>query len=121
MIVEDLALLCEDRFNETDIRIIMSDYVFAMQDDNDTAAALKNYFSGEVRQKSHKSSALLLLRKYGGVSFHEDGRTCWARRKLFWGTSIPNTAKKSLLLQGCRVLLLALYDGDLGTRSLRLK
>lgn len=72
MIVEDVALLCEDRFAEEDIRMIMADYVFAQQDDNDTMAALRKYFSGQVHQQAIKTLPFTSSRKYGGVSFHED-------------------------------------------------
>jgi len=115
MIVEDLALLCEDRFNETDIRIIMSDYVFAMQDDNDTAAALKNYFSGEVRQKAIKVLPFSSSRKYGGVSFHEDETYVLGAPEVILGNEYPKYSEKIdyYSSRGCRVLLLALYDGDL--------
>ena len=49
MIVEDRPAL-RGPFNETDIRIIMSDYVFACRA-TATPPALKNYFSGEVRRR----------------------------------------------------------------------
>lgn len=41
MVVEDVALLNEKRYAIEDVRMIMADYVYAMQDDNDTMAALK--------------------------------------------------------------------------------
>jgi cation-transporting ATPase E len=120
MIVEDLALLCEDRFNEADIRMIMSDYVYAMQDDNDTAAALKNYFSGEVRQKAIKALPFSSARKYGGVSFHEDETYILGAPEIILGVEYPKYSEKIdyYSSRGCRVLLLALYDGDLEDQEL---
>ena len=50
MIVEDVCPLCDDRFTLDDIRMIMADYVYAMQADNDTMAALRRYFTGEKTQ-----------------------------------------------------------------------
>ena len=46
MIVDDIVPLVPDRFCEDDIRSIMADYVSAMQSDNDTMIALKQYFDG---------------------------------------------------------------------------
>jgi cation-transporting ATPase E len=72
MIVEDIALLCEDRYIADDIRMIMSDYVYAMQDDNDTMAALRKYFTNAKTQNAIASLPFTSVKKYGGVSFHED-------------------------------------------------
>ncbi len=55
MIVKDIALLHEDRFNEDDIRMIMSDYVGNIGADNETMIALKKYFSGVVSQYAAKT------------------------------------------------------------------
>ena len=49
MIVEDVCPLCDDRFTLEDIRMIMSDYVYAMQADNDTIDVYK-------RQSSSRSA-----------------------------------------------------------------
>ncbi|MEG1165404.1 MAG: HAD-IC family P-type ATPase, partial [Oscillospiraceae bacterium] len=70
MIVEDICLLCEDRFIEDDIRMIMADYVYAMQDDNDTMAALRKYFNGEHQQTALETLPFTSVKKYGGVSFY---------------------------------------------------
>lgn len=115
MIVEDLSLLCEDRFNEDDIRMIMSDYVFAMQADNDTMVALKKYFSGTVRQKAKKTLPFSSARKYGGVSFHEDETYILGAPEIVLSDDYHKYSEKIdyYSSRGCRVLLLALYDGDL--------
>ena len=72
MILEDICLLCEDRFTADDIRLIMSDYVAALQDDNDTMAALRKYFKAQVNQTAVETLPFTSVKKYGGVSFHED-------------------------------------------------
>ena len=72
MIVEDVCPLCDDRFTLDDIRMIMADYVYAMQADNDTMAALRHYFTGEKTQDATATLPFSSAKKYGGVSFHED-------------------------------------------------
>jgi cation-transporting ATPase E len=73
MVVEDLVTLDEEIASEEELREIMADYVYAMQNDNETMAALKHYFSGKA---THKASAVLPFssaRKYGGVALRKNG------------------------------------------------
>lgn len=72
MIVEDVCPLCDDRFTLDDIRMIMADYVYAMQADNDTMAALRRYFTGEKTQDATATLPFSSAKKYGGVSFHDE-------------------------------------------------
>ena len=72
MTVDDVVLLQPDRFIVDDVRMIMADYVYAMQADNDTMAALKRYFTGDVRQTALHALPFRSAKKYGGVLFHED-------------------------------------------------
>ena len=115
MIVEDVCLLCSDRYVEDDIRMIMSDYVYAMQDDNDTMAALRKYFSGEHRQIAAETLPFTSVKKYGGVSFHEDETYILGAPDVILGARYAQYADKIdyYSKKGCRVLLLALYDGRL--------
>ena len=48
MIVKDLISLNEETDDEQELRSIMADYVYAMQNDNETMAALKRYFDGKI-------------------------------------------------------------------------
>ncbi|MCF0120227.1 MAG: HAD-IC family P-type ATPase, partial [Oscillospiraceae bacterium] len=50
MTVKGIVPLCEEELGEEAIRRIMSDYVGATGDGNDTMAALKNYFGGSGRR-----------------------------------------------------------------------
>lgn len=122
MMVEDVALLNEKRYAIEDIRMIMADYVYAMQDDNDTMAALKKYFTGKVNQTAEKTLPFSSSKKYGGVSFHADETyvlgapdvilaSCGDREK--YSAEIEKYSAR-----GCRVLLLALYDGSLDDERL---
>ena len=115
MIVEDVVLLKENSFTESDIRLIMSDYVYAMQDDNDTMAALRRYFTSEASQKAIATLPFTSSNKYGGVTFNSKETYMLGAPEILlkenymeYKTSIDTYAAK-----GCRVLLLGLYDGKL--------
>lgn len=120
MVVEDVHLLCEDRFIIEDIRMIMADYVYAMKDDNDTMAALRKYFTGEVHQKADKTLPFTSVKKYGGVSFHDDETYILGAPEVMLGAEYSEYEKliEGYSAKGCRVLLLALYDGGLEDESL---
>ena len=120
MIVEDVCLLCEDRFVADDIRMIMSDYVFAMQDDNDTMAALRRYFKGEHKQTALETLPFTSVKKYGGVSFHDDETYILGAPDVVMGENYGEIREKVDFYskKGCRVLLLAIYDGNLTDESL---
>ena len=115
MIVEDVHLLCADRFVEEDIRMIMSDYVFAMGAENDTMDALHRYFKGEVNQSAIKTLPFTSAKKYGGVSFDVEETYVLGAPDIIMGERYDECREKVELYssKGCRVLLLAIYDGDL--------
>lgn len=120
MIVEDICLLCEDRFVAEDIRMIMSDYVYAMQDDNDTMAALRKYFNGKQTQVAAATLPFTSVKKYGGVSFHEDETYLVGAPDVILGERYSEYADiiDKYSAKGCRVLLLALYSGNLNDEVL---
>ncbi len=119
MVVEDIVLLCPDRFIADDIRMIMADYVAAMQSDNDTMAALRKYFTGHVNQEAIAALPFSSKRKYGGVSFHEDETYLLGAPEVLLGEEIGEYADviDDYASKGCRVLLLTLYDGALTDES----
>lgn len=120
MIVEDICLLCEDRYVADDIRMIMSDYVYAMRDDNDTMAALRKYFIGKKTQDAIETLPFTSVKKYGGVSFHDDETYILGAPDIILGSRISEYEEKINFYskKGCRVLLLALYDGKLSDEKL---
>ncbi|MDR0952232.1 MAG: HAD-IC family P-type ATPase [Oscillospiraceae bacterium] len=120
MIVEDVHLLREDRYIKDDIRMIMSDYVYSMQDDNDTMAALRKYFNGKQNQRAVETLPFTSVKKYGGVSFHEDETYLLGAPDIILGESYGAYKEKVdfYSAKGCRVLLLALYDGALTDEAL---
>ena len=115
MTVEDVHLLCEERFVEDDVRLIMADYVYAMQADNDTMAALRRYFTGEVKQKAIHTLPFSSAKKYGGVSFHDDETYLLGAPDVLLAHQDVEFDEliESYSSQGCRVLLLGMYDGSL--------
>ncbi len=120
MIVEDICPLCDDRFTLEDIRMIMSDYVYAMQADNDTMAALRRYFTGEKTQDATATLPFSSAKKYGGVSFHaEETYLLGAPDVLLAGRENPYQEQiEGYSAKGCRVLLLGMYDGALSDETL---
>ena len=120
MVVEDLVLLCPDRFIADDVRMIMADYVHAMQSDNDTMAALRKYFTGKVSQQAIEALPFTSVKKYGGVSFHEDETYLLGAPEILLGSRLGEYAGviDRYSARGCRVLLLTLYDGRLDDEEL---
>ena len=120
MIVEDIALLCEERYVESDIRMIMSDYVYALGSENDTMDALNRYFQGEVYQTAAETLSFSSSKKYSGVSFHDDETYLLGAPEILLGDDYAEYAEKIdyYSQKGCRVLLLALYDGSLSDEEL---
>ena len=116
MTVEDIVPLDESTWTDSDIRLIMSDYVFAMQADNDTMVALKKYFTGEARQKAVKVMPFTSAKKYGGATF-EDGNTfLLGAPEIITASKIDESVKDEIdrcSSTGSRVLLLAKYSGSL--------
>jgi len=115
MVVEDTVALCPDRYTRDDVRLLMSDYVFAMQADNDTMIALKRFFSEEHSQTAERILPFSSSRKYGGVSFHRDECYILGAPDIILGAAVTDYASviDEYLAKGCRVLLLARYYGDL--------
>ncbi len=120
MVVEDVVPLCPDRFIEEDIRMVMADYVHAMRSDNDTMAALRKYFTGEIMQEAQEALPFSSAKKYGGVSFHEDETWLLGAPEILLGERYGEYAKtiEEYSANGCRVLLLTLYDGALSDEEL---
>ncbi len=120
MIVEDIVPLCPDRFIDDDIHMIMADYCAAMRGDNDTMAALRKFFTGEVTQRAIAALPFTSAKKYGGVSFHEDETYILGAPEVILGEHLDEYRDKidAYSAKGCRVLLLAWYDGQLTDEAL---
>lgn len=120
MAVEDVVPLCEERFAASDIRAIMEDYVYAAQDDNDTMAALRRYFTGKARQKAVATLPFTSAKKYGGVSFDREETYLLGAPEILLQEQYAGYAPQieAYAAKGCRVLLLALYSGQVSDETL---
>ena len=121
MVVEDIIPLSPDLFSEEDIRLLMADYVHAMQGDNATMAALRKYFRGHARQKAQESLPFSPDRKYGGVCFKKDETYLLGAPEVLMGVEYTKYYQEMVdkySSQGCRVVLLCMYDGQLSDPEL---
>ena len=118
--IVDIVPLCPDRFIAEDIHMIMADYCAAMRGDNDTMAAMRKFFTGEVNQRAIAALPFTSAKKYGGVSFHEDETYLLGAPEVILGGEFDAYREKidHYSAKGCRVLLLALYDGQLTDEAL---
>ena len=115
MIVEDIAMLDEERFAIDDVRMIMSDYASAMGDENETMEAIGRYFTGELYQTATETLPFSSARKYGGVAFHEDEVYLLGAPDILLAGNYEEYRERVEFYsaRGCRVLLLGMYDGSL--------
>ncbi|MBQ7827531.1 MAG: HAD-IC family P-type ATPase [Clostridia bacterium] len=115
MVVDDTVPLCPDRFSVEDVELLMADYVYAMQADNDTMIALKKYFSNSATQTAERVMPFTSAKKYGGVSFHPDESYVLGAPDVILGSAVADYSRliDGYLAKGCRVLLLARYYGDM--------
>jgi cation-transporting ATPase E len=120
MTAADVVPLCEDRFNRADIDMIMADYMGNMSADNETMAALRVFFKGKPRRRAARIMPFSSSVKYGGASFG-DGETylLGAPEKILLDDyDNYRDAVESRSSAGYRVLLLALYDGDISKKGI---
>ena len=115
MEVKGTALLCADRYNDDDINMLMADYAGNSPADNETMVAVQAYFTNPPKRRAHKIAPFSSAVKYGGVSFHEDESYLLGAPERILQSKYPKyrseIEKHSAL--GYRVLLFALYDGDI--------
>ncbi len=115
MTVEDLVLLREEEFGDEFIRQILADYVHALPGENETMEALQRRFGGSLSRKAENTLPFTSAKKYGGISFGPGD--CWLLgapeflMRQDYGDLREEVERWSDL--GCRVLLLAAYNGSL--------
>jgi len=117
MEVKGVALMCEDRFNIDDINVIIADYVGNLPAENETMAAIQKFINTPAKRRAIKSMPFSSAVKYGGVSFHpEESYLLGAPERILQKDFEKYKDKIEVhSAQGYRVLLLALYDGDINT------
>ena len=115
MVVEDLVVLDEELATEEELRGIMADYVYSMQNDNETMAALKRYFTAKATHKASVTLPFTSARKYGGASFPKNGTYLLGAPENILGETYEEYQEmiEHYSELGCRVLLLAGYGGKL--------
>ena len=118
MDVKGTALLCEDRFNSEDIEMILTDYTGNMPADNETMIALRAYFSNPPRRRARSVAPFSSSVKYSGVSFHDDESYLLGapERILLSEYAKYRDEIERHSAMGYRVLLLALYDGNINAK-----
>lgn len=87
MTVDDIVPLQPDRYIADDIRMIMADYVCAMQDDNDTMAALRRYFTGQSMQTAIDAMPFRSAKNTVVCHSTRTRRICSVHRKFCWQTA----------------------------------
>ena len=115
MTVDDVIPLQPDRYDEDWIRSLMNDYVGNMGADNNTMDAMHRYFTGEMRRTAVRVQTFSSVEKYSGVTF-AGGQTFVVGAPEFimkerYGDIRETVEEYSA--QGCRVVLLARYAGEL--------
>ena len=118
MDVKGTALLCGDRFNTEDINMIMADYTANMPADNETMVAVQAYFGAQSNRRTQKLLPFSSAVKYGGMSFHDDESYLFGAPERILQSQYDKYKSEIEMhsAQGYRVLLLALYDGDISQK-----
>lgn len=120
MAARGLVPLCPDRFNEDDLQMILTDYAGNVGPENETMAALGELYSGKPSRRAVKILPFTSVNKYSGVSFNRDeSYLLGAPEKILLDDYEPyREVIEAHSAQGYRVLLLALYDGDIGAKGI---
>lgn len=120
MQVQDLVVLEDVMATEDEVRQILSDYVDAMAADNETMTALKKAYHDEITRNANRVMPFTSRKKYGGVAFDKGEAYLLGAPEPILGDQYQNYADEieEYAATGCRVLLLAGYDGLIGTDEL---
>ncbi|MDR2665185.1 MAG: HAD-IC family P-type ATPase [Oscillospiraceae bacterium] len=120
MTAAGVELLREDRFNRADIDMIMADYMGSMNADNETMAALRAFFTGRPRRRAARTVPFSSALKYAGASFGDGEAYLLGAPEKILLQDYDNYSERieSLSSAGYRVLLLALYDGDIAQKGI---
>lgn len=114
MEVERTVALCPDRFSEEDLRSIMADYANNMSADNETMLALREHFGGLAVKKAEKVLPFTSTLKYSGLTYPDGESYLLGAPEMILGVDYYKYKDEiePYSSEGYRVLLLALYDGD---------
>jgi len=117
MNVKDVVLMCEERFSSEDINAIIADYVGNMPPENETMAAIQAFIQKPATRRAVNVMPFSSSVKYGGVSFHNDESYLLGAPERILQKQFSKHKSKidAYSAEGYRVLLLALYDREIGT------
>ena len=115
MDVKGTVPLCENHFNTDDINEIMTDYAGNSSAENETMNALQAYFPNAPRRRASAVLPFSSATKYSGVSFSKNESYLLGapERILLSKYSKYQNVIEAESAKGYRVLLLALYEGDI--------
>lgn len=120
MLVDEIVPLCEDRFVESDIRLVMNDFCGNLKAENETMRALGEYFGTERKQLAQQVFPFSSATKYSGVYYGDNETHILGAPEMILGGSYGKYSAQidPYARQGRRVLLLAIYDGDLSKNAI---
>lgn len=120
MLVQDLVVLDDSVMSEDEVRQTLSDYVAAMAADNETMTALKKAYQNAPMRTAAGVMPFTSRKKYGGVAFEKGESYLLGAPEPILGARYGDYADviEEYAATGCRVLLLAGYDGLIGTDEL---
>ena len=115
MELKGLVLLSTDRYNLDDIEAILTDYSGNIPVDNDTMAAITSRYSSPPQRQARSIQPFSSAVKYSGVSFHDDESYLLGAPEMILLSKYPQFKEQieEHSAQGFRILLFALYDGDI--------
>ncbi len=115
MNVENLVLLCPDRFSEDDVAQILRDHVGNLRDRNETGLALEKRFGSPDYRVSTSLLPFSSATKYSGAIYNDDETYLLGAPDILLSSRYAEFAEtiQPYADSGMRVLLIAMYDGDI--------
>lgn len=119
MEVMDVYPLCKERFSYENIEEILAAFYHGQEPDNETAKAMSVQFSRQTSWKAQKRVAFSSEAKWSGADFGENGSYLVGAPEFILGDRYDAIRELAELpsVQGCRVLLLASYEGEMDQKA----
>ncbi len=115
MEVSDLYPLCKERYSYEEIEEILAAFYAGQEPDNETARAMSAQFSRETHWTCEKRLAFTSASKFSGADFGEKGKYLIGAPEFILAERYEDIRQnvEPWSARGCRVLLLACYEGEL--------
>ena len=116
MLVEEVVLLCPDRFEMQDVEMLMADHVANLGAENDTMKALQRRFTAPSRRRAEKVIPFSSSTKFAGAVYEEGETYLVGAPEVILGAEYARYREQiePQSMRGFRVLLLAMYEGEVG-------